>query len=48
MDTQTIQRQYDQVIAPHYDQDHQSVNDRTLDSAIEQMRAQGLLEEDGP
>jgi SAM-dependent methyltransferase len=47
-DTQTIQRQYDEVIAPHYDQDPQSVNDRTLDSAIEQMRGRGLLDEDGP
>ncbi len=47
MDSQTIQRQYDDVIAAHYDLDPQSVNDRALDGAIHQIRKHHLFEEGG-
>jgi SAM-dependent methyltransferase len=43
MKTQTIQRQYDEVIAPHYDLDPQSVIGRSLDRASEQIRSQQVL-----
>jgi SAM-dependent methyltransferase len=39
MDTLTIQRQYDEVVAPHYDLDPQDVIGRSLDLAIAQIRA---------
>jgi SAM-dependent methyltransferase len=38
LQTQTIQRQYDEVVAPHYDQDPQEVIGRSLDFAIAQIR----------
>jgi SAM-dependent methyltransferase len=44
MKTQTIQRQYDEVIAPHYDLDPQSVTGTSLRRAAEQIRRQRLLE----
>lgn len=43
--TDTIQQQYNELIAPHYDLDPQSVTGNTLDRAAEQIRAQGLLED---
>jgi SAM-dependent methyltransferase len=47
MDTLTIQRQYDEVVAPHYDLDPHAVIGRSLDLAIRQIRRRQLLE-DGP
>lgn len=38
----TIQQQYDEVIAAHYDQDPQAVTGATLDRAITQIRQQVL------
>jgi SAM-dependent methyltransferase len=38
MKTCTIQRQYDEVIAPHYDLDPQSVTRDSLDRAADQLR----------
>src|SRR5262245_60808093 len=38
MMTETIQRQYDEVIAPHYDLDPQLVTGRSLDRALNQIR----------
>ena len=38
-----IQRQYDEVIAPHYDQDPQGLLGKSLVQAIAQLRTQGLL-----
>jgi Methyltransferase domain len=46
MTIDTIQRQYDEVIASHYDLDPQSVTGDTLDRAVEQIRKQLLP--DGP
>jgi SAM-dependent methyltransferase len=43
MNVQTIQRQYDEVIAPHYDLDPQSVIGPSLDRAVHQLRQQHLL-----
>lgn len=43
MTTDTIQRQYDEVIASHYDLDPQSVTGDTLDRAAEQIRMQHIL-----
>jgi SAM-dependent methyltransferase len=43
MTTDTIQRQYDEVIASHYDLDPQSVTGDTLDRAAEQIRTQRIL-----
>jgi SAM-dependent methyltransferase len=43
MTSDTIQRQYDEVIASHYDLDPQSVTGDTLDRAAEQIRKQQLL-----
>jgi SAM-dependent methyltransferase len=40
MNTQTIQRQYDEVIAPHYDLDPQGVTGRSLERALGQIRKQ--------
>jgi SAM-dependent methyltransferase len=48
MMTDTIQRQYDEVIASHYDLDPQSVTGDTLDRAAEQIRRQQLLEDGCP
>src|SRR5579864_2105139 len=45
--TQTIQRQYDEVIAPHYDLDPQAVAGISLDRAAEQIRERHLLGNDG-
>jgi SAM-dependent methyltransferase len=42
----TVQRHYDQVIAPHYDQDPQSVLSNSLGKALNQLRAQRLLQKD--
>jgi SAM-dependent methyltransferase len=39
---QTIQRQYDEVIAPYYDQDPQSVIGQSLDRATAQIRSEHL------
>src|SRR5262249_49656901 len=36
--TLTIQRQYDEVVAPHYDLDPQEVIGRSLDFAVAQVR----------
>jgi SAM-dependent methyltransferase len=47
MTTDTIQQQYDEVIASHYDLDPQSVTGDTLDRAAEQIRKQKILG-DGP
>jgi SAM-dependent methyltransferase len=44
MKTETIQRQYDEVIASHYDLDPQAVIGQSLDRAAEQVRKQHLLE----
>jgi SAM-dependent methyltransferase len=41
--TSTIQRHYDQVIAPHYDRDPQAVLDSSLMRAIDQLRAHRVL-----
>jgi ubiquinone/menaquinone biosynthesis C-methylase UbiE len=38
MNVETIQRQYDEIVAPHYDLDPQSVTNRSLDRAVEQIR----------
>ena len=46
MMTDTIQRQYNEVIASHYDLDPQSVTGDTLDRAAERIRKQMLP--DGP
>jgi SAM-dependent methyltransferase len=43
--TALIQRQYNEVIAPCYDRDPQSVTGDTLDRAIHQIRTQHILEE---
>jgi SAM-dependent methyltransferase len=43
MITQTIQRQYNEVVASHYDLDPQAVIGRSLDRAIEQLRKHHLL-----
>jgi SAM-dependent methyltransferase len=43
MTNDTIQRQYDEVIASHYDLDPQSVTGNTLDRAAEQIRNQQIL-----
>jgi SAM-dependent methyltransferase len=43
MTTDTIQRQYDEVIASHYDLDPQSITGDTLDRAAEQIRRQQML-----
>ena len=47
MESNIIQSQYNEVIAPHYDQDPQSVIGRSLDQAIEQIRRQPHLTGDG-
>jgi SAM-dependent methyltransferase len=46
MQTLTIQRQYDEVIAPHYDQDPQSLIGDSLDRAVAQLRKQHVLASD--
>jgi ubiquinone/menaquinone biosynthesis C-methylase UbiE len=38
MHTELIQRQYNDIIAPHYDEDPQSVTSDTLDRAVAQLR----------
>jgi SAM-dependent methyltransferase len=38
MQTELIQRQYDDVIAPHYDRDPYEVTSRSLDRAVDQLR----------
>jgi SAM-dependent methyltransferase len=40
---ETIQRQYDEVIAPHYDQDPQAVTHQALERAAAQIHAGSLL-----
>jgi SAM-dependent methyltransferase len=40
MSTETIQRQYDEVIAAHYDRDPQDVTKRSLDRAVTQLKNQ--------
>jgi ubiquinone/menaquinone biosynthesis C-methylase UbiE len=47
MQTSIIQRQYDEVIAPHYDFDPQAVTGRSLDMALEQVLRCGGLDVDG-
>jgi len=44
MKTNTIQRQYDEVIAPHYDRDPQSVTGHALARAAEQIRQHYFLD----
>src|SRR5262245_13020670 len=46
MSTSIIQRQYDEVIADHYDVDPLSVTNNALDRALEHVRRGGLLEAD--
>jgi SAM-dependent methyltransferase len=48
MQSQTIQRQYDEVIAPHYDRDPQSVIRPSLDRATAQIQSQELFRAGGP
>jgi SAM-dependent methyltransferase len=48
MQNNVIQRQYDEVIAPHYDLDPQAVIGRSLDRAIGQMRRRRLKAGDRP
>src|SRR5262245_8062478 len=43
MNSQTIQRQYDEVIAPHYDLDPQSVIRPSLDRAAAQIQDQNFF-----
>jgi SAM-dependent methyltransferase len=45
MHTHVIQRQYDEVIAPHYDADPQSVIGDSLDRAVTQLREQQRVRE---
>jgi SAM-dependent methyltransferase len=47
-DTQTIQRQYDELIADHYDLDPQSVLGSSLDRALGQLRKRDLLGDGAP
>jgi SAM-dependent methyltransferase len=47
MTTDTIQRQYDEVIASNYDLDPQNVTGDTLDQAVEQIRKQQILDNEG-
>jgi SAM-dependent methyltransferase len=47
MDTLTVQRQYDEVVAPHYDLDPHAVIGRSLDRALGQIRRRRVLE-NGP
>jgi SAM-dependent methyltransferase len=47
-DTQTIQRQYDEVIADHYDLDPQGVLGSSLDRALGQLRKRDLLGDGAP
>jgi SAM-dependent methyltransferase len=42
-ETETIQRQYNEVIASHYDLDPQAVTGRSLDLAVEQLRQHHLV-----
>jgi SAM-dependent methyltransferase len=46
--TSAIQRQYDEVIAPHYDLDPQAVVGRSLDQALEHLVQHGCLAEGVP
>ncbi len=48
MQTETIQRQYDEVIAPNYDEDAQSITGQSLDRALAQVRQSGLLDDSRP
>jgi SAM-dependent methyltransferase len=43
MQTSTIQRQYDHVIAPHYDRDPHNVIGRSLDLVLAQLERQHCL-----
>lgn len=43
MDASVIQRQYNDVIAEHYDHDPQSVTGDSLDRALDQLQEEGLL-----
>jgi len=43
VDTETIQRQYNEVVAGYYDLDPQAVLGRSLDRAFEQLRDQYLI-----
>lgn len=45
MSTQTIQRQYNEVVASHYDLDPQEVIGRSLTLALDQLRGEHLLDE---
>lgn len=45
MDASVIQRQYNDVIAEHYDHDPQSVTGDSLDRALDQLQEEGLLSE---
>jgi SAM-dependent methyltransferase len=44
MITESIQRQYNEVVASHYDIDPQAVTGRSLERALDQLRAQHLLD----
>jgi len=45
MTTDTIRRQYNEVIATHYDLDPQSITGNTLDRAVRQISKQGILDD---
>jgi SAM-dependent methyltransferase len=47
MSIQAIDRQYNEVVAPHYDLDPQAVIGRSLDRAVEQLTNQHLLDHGG-
>jgi SAM-dependent methyltransferase len=47
MALQAIHRQYNEVVAPHYDLDPQAVIGRSLDRAIDQLNNQHLLDSSG-
>lgn len=47
-DTASIRRQYDELIAAHYDRDPQSLTTDSLDRALEQLEAAGVLDGSDP
>lgn len=47
-DSASIRRQYDELIAAHYDRDPQSLTTDSLDRALEQLEAAGVLDGNDP
>src|SRR5260221_14437456 len=43
MSIETLQRQYSEVVAPHYDLDPQGVTRQSLDRAVNQLRNEQLV-----